>query len=187
MILHPAIVALLLASGLVAFMILYAAIFGWKIIRHWDIASGSEQQLALERSTYLISTLLAFAFAFQIASLFLYIYTADDLHTRFVGAMCAAGSLNVNPYGYPAFLLKIFNCIVAGLWLIMNHADSRAHDYPLIRKKFRLLLGFVPFIVAEAVLQAAYFAKLRPDVIPLAIDNADVLTALEGTGFVVAE
>ena len=165
MILHPAIVALLLASGLVAFMILYAAIFGWKIIRHWDIASGSEQQLALERSTYLISTLLAFAFAFQIASLFLYIYTADDLHTRFVGAMCAAGSLNVNPYGYPAFLLKIFNCIVAGLWLIMNHADSRAHDYPLIRKKFRLLLGFVPFIVAEAVLQAAYFAKLRPDVI----------------------
>ena len=165
MILHPAIVALLLASGLVAFMILYAAIFGWKIIRHWDIASGSEQQLALERSTYLISTLLAFAFAFQIASLFLYIYTAEDLHTRFVGAMCAAGSLNVNPYGYPAFVLKIFNCILAGLWLIMNHADSRAHDYPLIRKKFKLLLGIVPFVVAEAFLQTAYFANLRPDVI----------------------
>ncbi|MFC1869044.1 hypothetical protein ACFL0H_13075 [Thermodesulfobacteriota bacterium] len=165
MILQPAIMALLLSSGLVAFMVLYAAFFGWKIIRHWDIASGSEKQLALERSTYLVSTLLAFAFAFQIASLFLYIYTADDLHTRFVGAMCAAGSLNVNPYGYPVFILKIFNCILAGLWLIMNRADSRAHDYPLIRKKFMLLLVIVPFVVAEAVFQTAYFAKLRPDVI----------------------
>ena len=165
MILHPAIVALLLASGLVTLMVLSAALFGWKIIRYWDISSGSERQLALERSTYLISTLLACAFAFQIGSLFLYIYTADDLHTRFVGAMCAAGSLNVNPYGYPAFFLKIFNCILAGLWLIMNHADSRAHDYPLIRKKFMLLLVIVPFAAAEAVLQTAYFAELRPDVI----------------------
>lgn len=165
MILHPAIVALLLASGLVTFMVLCAALFGWKIIRNWDISSGSEKQLALERSTYLISTLLACAFAFQIASLFLYIYTADDLHTRFVGAMCAAGSLNVNPYGYPAFVLKILTCILAGLWLIMNHADSRAHDYPLIRKKFVLLLVIVPFAVSEAVFQTGYFAGLRPDVI----------------------
>lgn len=165
MILHPAIVALLLASGLVTFMVLYSAFFGWKIIRYWDIRSGSERQLALERSTYLISTLLACAFIFQIGSLFLYIYTADDLHTRFVGAMCAAGSLNVNGYGYPAFLLKIFNCILAGLWLVMNHADSRAHDYPLIRKKYALLLVIVPFSVAEAVFQAGYFAALRPEVI----------------------
>jgi hypothetical protein len=165
MILHPAIVALLLASGLVAFMVICAAFFGGKILRHWDMSSGSERQLALERSTYLISTLLACAFVFQIASLFLYVYTADDLHTRFVGAMCAAGSLNVNPYGYPAFLLKILNCVLAGLWLILNYTDNRAHDYPLVRKKFMLLLVIVPFVVLEAVVQAAYFLKLRPDVI----------------------
>jgi hypothetical protein len=165
MILHPAILALLLTSVLVTFMVVYAAFFGGKIIRYWDISSGSETQLALERSTYLISTLLACSFAFQIASLFLYVYTADDLHSRFVGAMCAAGSLNVNSCGYPALVLKIVNCILAGLWLIVNYADSRAYDYPLIRKKFMLLLAIVPFIVSETVLQAGYFVKLRPDVI----------------------
>jgi hypothetical protein len=165
MILQPAIVALLLESILVTFMIVYAAFFGGRIIRHWDIGSGSEMQLALERSTYLVSTLLACAFTFQIASLFLYIYTADDLHTRFVGAMCAAGSLNVNSYGYPAFILKIINCILAGLWLIMNYADSRAYDYPLIRKKFIFLLAIVPFSLSETVLQATYFLKLRPNII----------------------
>ncbi|RJR33297.1 MAG: hypothetical protein C4576_28275 [Desulfobacteraceae bacterium] len=165
MILHPAIVALLFASVLVTLMVLFASSFGWKIIRYWDIASGSERQLALERSTYLVSTLLACAFAFQIGSLFLYVYTADDLHTRFVGAMCAAGSLNVNRYGYPGLFLKILNCILAGLWLIMNHADSRAHDYPLIRKKFILLILIAPFAAAETAVQTMYFAELRPDVI----------------------
>jgi hypothetical protein len=165
MILHPAIAALLLSSCLVTFMVFYAAFFGARIIRNWDITSGSEGQLGLERRTYLISTLLACAFVFQIASLFLYIYTADDIHSRFVGAMCAAGSLNVNPYGYPAFVLKIFNCVLAGLWLIMNYADGRAYDYPLIRKKLMLLLVIAPFVASETVVQAAYFLKLRPDVI----------------------
>ena len=146
-------------------MILYAGFFGAKIIRRWDIDSGSEVQLSLERSTYLVSTLLAYAFAFEIVSLFLYVYTADDLHTRFVGAMCAAGSLNVNGYGYPAFIFKIINCILAGLWLIMNYADNRAPDYPLVRKKFLFLLAIVPFVITETVLQTGYFLKLRPDVI----------------------
>ena len=165
MILHPAIVALLLSSYLVAFMVIYSAFFGIRILRSWDINSGSETQLSLERSTYLISTLLASAFIFQIGSFFLFIYASDDLHTRFVGAMCAAGSLNVNPFGYPTFIIKIFSCILAGLWLVMNHADSQAHDYPLIRKKFLFLLIMVPFILGEALLQTIYFLKLRPDII----------------------
>jgi hypothetical protein len=165
MIFHPAIVALLLTSGLVTLMVVYAAFFGVRILKNWDIASGSESQLTLERSTYLISTLLACAFAFQIISLFLFIYTADDLHTRFVGAMCAAGTLNVNPFGYPAFGLKIASCILGGLWLIMNYVDSRAHDYPLIRNKFILLLAIVPFAISETFFQTAYFLKLRPDII----------------------
>lgn len=165
MILHPAIVALLLTSGLVSAMILYAAVFGGKILRYWDITSGSAQQLALERSIYLVSTLVACALVLQIASLFLYIYTADDLHSRFVGAMCAAGTLNVNPYGYPAFLLKVFNCLLAGVWLILNYADNKAYDYPLIRKKFVFLLIIVPFVLSETVAQASYFLKMSPNII----------------------
>ena len=47
----------------------------------------------------------------------------------------------------------------------MNYADNRAYDYPLIRKKFMLLLAIVPFVVFEAFLQTGYFLKLRPDII----------------------
>ena len=63
--------------------------------------------------------------------------------------MCAAGTLNVNSYGYPTFLLKIFNCILAGLWLVINYADNQAYDYPLIRGKYVLLLILAPLVLTE--------------------------------------
>jgi hypothetical protein len=165
MILHPAIVALVLLSVLMAGMILYSSFFGIRIISGWDIKSGSEEQLVLERKTYLISTILSYIFVFQIGSLFLFIYTADSLHNLFVGAMCAAGVLYVDPYGYPTFLLKMFNCILAGLWLIVNYVDNSAYDYPLIRKKYIMLLILAPLFLTEGIAQWLYFIRMKTDVI----------------------
>jgi hypothetical protein len=146
-------------------MVLYASSFGVQILRRWDIKSGSETQLLLERKTYLISTLLTYAFGFQLLSLFLYIFTVDHLHTLFVGAMCAAGSLFVNSYGYPALGLKVINCLLAGLWLTLNYTDNRGYDYPLLRKKYGFLLLLAPLILAEMVFQSGYFISLKPDII----------------------
>jgi putative Ca2+/H+ antiporter (TMEM165/GDT1 family) len=129
------------------------------------LTSGSELQLRLERRTYLISVLLAYSFAFELASLFLFIYTVDHLHTLFVGAMCAAGTLYVNGYGYPALILKVVNFLLAGLWLILNYADNKADDYPLVKKKYLFLLGIAPFLLIEGISQWNYFLRLNPDVI----------------------
>jgi hypothetical protein len=163
--LHPAVIALLTGSVLVTLMTAYAAWWGWRIIDGWDLQSGAEKQLVLAEKTYLVSTLMVWSFGFQILSLFLLIFVADDLHRLFVGAMCAAGTLNVNEYGYPALLLKLLNCVLGGVWLILNHADSRAPDYPLIRRKYSLLLVIAPLIAAEAYHQAVYFLNLKGDVI----------------------
>lgn len=165
MILHPLILALYVSSLLIAFMVLYAAYFGVRILRRWDLKNGSELQLSLERRTYLISTLLAYGFGAQLLSLFLFIYTADQLHTFFVGAMCAAGTLYVNPYGYPTLLLKMLNFLLAGLWLLLNFVDTRGYDYPLIRPKYALLLLIAPLIVVEGLLQTSYFLGLQPNII----------------------
>jgi hypothetical protein len=165
MIFHPAIIALYVSSVLISFTVLYSTFYGVQILRRWDIKSGSELQLILERKTYLISTLLAYLFGFQLLSLFLYIFTVDQLHTFFVGAMCAAGSLYVNDFGYPALILKMINFLLAGLWLILNYADNQAYDYPLIKKKYSLLLILTPLIFIEMILQANYFLRLKPDII----------------------
>lgn len=165
MVFHPLVIALYVSSLLLGFMIFYSSFFGIQILRKWDLRSGSELQLGLERKTYLISTLLAYLFGSQLLSLFLFIFTADRLHTFFVGAMCAAGSLYVNSFGYPTLFLKIINFLFAGLWLILNHVDNMGYDYPLIKKKYALLLLAAPLILAEMVLQTNYFLRLKPDII----------------------
>jgi len=164
MILHPLIMALSLASALTSFLVLYASVFGAQILTRWDLQSGSELQLGLERKTYLISTLLGFIFSFELVSFFLFIYTADRIHTYFVGAMCAAGTLQVNGFGYPALLLKTLNFVLAGVWLILNAADVRGYDYPLVKKKYAFLLALAPPILAETFLQTGFFLRLKPDI-----------------------
>jgi hypothetical protein len=108
---------------------------------------------------------MSYAFGFQLLSLFLFIFTADKLSSLFVGAMCAAGTLNVNGFGYPTILLKIFNFLLGGIWLILNYTDNRAVDYPLIKTKYLFLLIITPFIFAEMVTQGAYFLNLKANVI----------------------
>lgn len=165
MMFHPGIMALLLGSVLIMIMLCYAGYEGVRILRYWDISSGSEYQLELERRTYLISTLMSYAMGFQLLSLFLFIYTADTLSSLFIGAMCAAGSLKVNGFGYPALILKIVSCLLAGLWLIINSTDNKAYDYPLIRTKYWLLICISPVIIGEAVIQGLYLVNLEPNVI----------------------
>jgi hypothetical protein len=164
-ILHPPIVALLVGSLLVSVLMALSSWYAIQILRHWDLKSGSETQLTLERRTYLVSTAMTYACAFQVASLFLFVYTADDLAPLFVGAMCAAGTLQADPWGYPALLLKVLGAVLAGAWLILNHADNQGRDYPLIRRKYGVLLALAPLALAETAVQAAYFGGLRADLI----------------------
>lgn len=165
MIVNPAIIALVTGSMLITAFALYALATAFRILKHWDIRSGSENQLALEKKTYLISTVFTYLLGFELFSLFLFIYTADHVHELFVGAMCAAGSLNVNDYGYVTLFLKIFNFLLCGVWLIVNHADNRAHDYPLIRPKYKFLIVLAALIGLETFLQTNYLVRLRADVI----------------------
>jgi len=165
MIFHPLVLSLLVSSLLISLMTLYAGGIGLQILLHWNLQSGSEQQLALERKTYLISTVITYLLLFQLVSLFFFIYTADALAPMFVGAMCAVGSLTADRFGYPVLLLKLGTFLLAGLWLILNHADNQGYDYPLIRQKYRLLLLLAPLLTVEAGIQTAYFLGLHPDII----------------------
>jgi hypothetical protein len=165
MTLHPAVIALFCSSALITLMVLYASYFALRVLRRWDLRSGSELQLGLERRTYLVSTVLGYAFVFELVSLFLFVFTAEDLHAMFVGAMCAAGTLNATPLGYPALIAKAAVFLLAGVWLILNHADNQAPDYPLIRIKYALLLFIAPVSLLETTLQAGHLLGLRADVI----------------------
>jgi hypothetical protein len=165
MLLNPAIMALILVSAVVVLMLGMATVFAMQVLRRWDISSGSEQQLILERRTYLISTLMSWAFAAELVSLLLFIYNAESMSGQFVGAMCATGVLNVNAWGWPTLFMKITLFFTGAIWLTLNALDNQGYDYPLIRLKYLLLILIMPVVMLEAYLQLQYFLELSPDVI----------------------
>ena len=165
MLITPAIIALQLIALCVVTVMLLAGGFAWRILRHWDVHSGSELQVRLERQTYLISALLSFALGAELLSLLLFVHTAESLSSQFVGAMCATGVLNINAFGFPTLLLKITVFFLAALWLLLNRVDNQGYDYPLVRVKYGLLLVIAPLTVLEGVTQTAFFLGLEPEVI----------------------
>ena len=165
MLFQPAIIALLLASALCVLALAASAPFALEVIRRWDIRSGSERQLQLERRTYLFSTLLTFVLALQLAAVLLFVFNAEKMSGMFVGAMCAVGTLNVNAFGFPALNAKIAVFFLAAMWLAINHIDSRARDYPLVRIKYTLLLLLAPLLAASGWVELQYFLGLKADVI----------------------
>ncbi len=165
MIFQPAIIALLLASLVSALLLVAATPYAIDIIRHWDIRSGSERQVRLERSTYLLATLASFVFFTQIVALLLFVFNADKMAAMIVGAMCAVGTLSANSFGFPALICQLVLFFAAACWLVINHADTRAPDYPLVRTKYVLLLLLLPLVLLMAALQFRFFLGIKADVI----------------------
>ncbi len=163
---QPAILALLLASGLGLAALLVASPWVLQLVRHWDLQSGSRLQLVLERRTYLLSTLVGFVLVVQMAALLLFVFNADRMAVQFVGAMCAVGTLQANSYGFPALYAQLAVFFLASGWLVLHAADARAPDYPLTRIKFVLLVAvLLPAVALSFGLQWLYFGNLSADVI----------------------
>lgn len=165
MLLNPGILALLLGSSLAFVMLLYAAWLGLRILTRWDPHSSSEEQLLLERKTYLVSTIVNYAFGFEIASGLLFVYTVEDIHRLFIGAMCATGALNANQIGWLVLLIKIVLFFAAALWVHFNLLDQRTEDTPLVRPKYLGLLLLTPLVGLDLLLQYSYFSGLQPEII----------------------
>jgi len=164
-ILHPGIIGLILGAVITFLMVSYAVVTGCQILAKWDFSSSSEYQLKLERKTYLVATLVNWALGFQIVSTILFVYTMDDIHGLFVGAMCATGSLNANPVGWYALLIKIVTLFISAFWVSLNMVDQSLEDYPFVRLKYILLIVVAPLIATDLVLQLAYFMGLEPAII----------------------
>ena len=165
MILHPGILALIIGSSIVLVMMSWAGWIGLKVLLRWDFDSSSEGQLRLERETYLASTLARYSLGFLIVSALLFLFTADDIHELFAGAMCATGSLNANPVGWGALAVKVLVLFLAPIWIAFDHLDRKAEEYPIIKAKYVGLLLLTPLVALDLLLLVRYFTGLDPEII----------------------
>ena len=109
MIFHPPILALTLVSLLSASAAIWASMFAVELLRRWDLSSGAEEQLLLERRTYLVSTVMALVMIAELASLVLFVFNADRMSVMLASHVRArqVGTLNASVYGFPALLAKL--------------------------------------------------------------------------------
>ncbi|TLM65244.1 MAG: hypothetical protein FDZ69_10825, partial [Deltaproteobacteria bacterium] len=165
MILHPGILALLLGALVSLALLAAGAVLGLAIARDWHPERADERQLQLERRSWLVAALVQWAVVFETLSLPLFVYTADDLHPLFAGAMCATGTLNANPLGWHLLWIKLLLFLLGGLWWVANRLDRQVPEAPLTRPRFLALLFLLPLCAADFALMAAYFGGLEPEVI----------------------
>lgn len=165
MILHPGILALLCGALLSLALVGRATYHALGILRHWQAGASSARQLQLERDGDLVTTLVRCALVFEVVALLLFLYSVDDLHGLFTGAMCATGTLNLDRSGWLALGARLLVCFAAAFWLAIDRLDRDVPEAPLMLLKCRLLLGLAPLLLVTALLQLRFFLALRPDVI----------------------
>lgn len=165
MILHPGIMALLLGTAAAIFLLAVGSVVGIRVLAGWQAESGSEKQLRLERQTHLATAAVKLALAFTALSIFLFIYTVDDLHRLIVGAMCATGSLNAAPGGWYVLAAKGLLLFLSSGWLLLNSIDESCETLPFVRPKYTLLLLIAPLVLVDGALQLRYFLAIHPDII----------------------
>jgi len=164
-VLNPAVLTLLCCGAVVCGVTAWAAISGSASLIGWDPADGGARQLARERRLLLVEAALAVLLGWQLVSLFLFVATAERLHPLISGAMCAAGTLNASPYGYPTLAIKVVVSGLCGLWLVVNRASPGAIGTSLVRFKQLSVLVVLAPLAAGTVLELRYFGDLDPAII----------------------
>ena len=165
MLLQPAVLSLLWCSAVIALVAIAAAAAGVTVAVGWNPDDSGRRQLARERRSQLVESALKVVLGWQLVSLFLFVAAADHLHSLFSGAMCAAGTLNASPLGYPTLAVKTVVFVLSGLALVVIRSVSTAWTSSLVRFKYLFVVVLAATLVVENVIQLRYFLDLDPEFI----------------------
>lgn len=160
------IIAQILAQVCALALLAIGAWHAFPLIRGWSSGANDDAQLRRERRSYLVSTIVEYVLIFQVITLLMFLVTVNNhLPNVINGAMCAAGTLSINPLGYPALLIKIIGLPISAAFIFLNFLDQREPAYPLTPFKLVLIWPALFLLIADLSLIIVYFAHIDPDII----------------------
>ncbi len=168
----------LFSESILYILLCVALLYCLQLIRHWDFERFDEQQFLLEKRAYLVMSVILFVFMIKIIITPYFTYTLDNLALLIPGAMCAAGVVAANEFGYPLLYLKIAILFFTGSWIIINKLDLKATSYPYFKTKSWLFILIFILISSEFYLNFAYFSAIETTV-PVSCCSA-IYTAQSG-------
>jgi len=154
-------VIIFLLSESTLFVLLFIAfVVSVKIMLRWDFESFTPFQFALERQSYLVTTITLFAFIMKFLLLIYFVFSIDALALLVPGAMCAAGVITANDYGSYLLILKLIILFFLTLWIYLHHYDMHTKNHQWFKQKSWLFSFIFVLLVLELVLDFAYFSNI---------------------------
>ena len=158
--LEPWVLLRIIAGIVTTAFFVRAATTSVRVLRHFDLESYAEGQLALERQVELASTFVRVATVMQIGSLALSSLAADRLSRGIRGAMCAYGVFNANEWGFRALASTVLIAVLGGVLAQVYAFDARTTTLALVRKLSVFTLILAPLATLDLALTSAFLLKL---------------------------
>ncbi|SFV58904.1 Possible membrane protein [hydrothermal vent metagenome] len=163
MILTPEVLAILILNSIFLLFSIVAFVLSVKIFIKWDMDSTSQEQYALEKQSYLSTTIIKYIFAIKLPLFLFFVFTLDKISTLLTGAMCGAGVVDATDYGVYLLILKVINLYLFGFWLTLHYLDIKSPHLPYTRLKFEFFMVAFLFLVVEIVLEGVMFGSIDID------------------------
>jgi len=157
LLLNTNIAIFLIAEWIVWIILLIAFSITIYILKSWDFQSYTPMQYKLEKYAYLVMVMMIFAFSMKFILLPYFVFTMDKISDIVPGAMCSAGVISFNAYGMKLFFIKLLILLLLMVWLMVNHYDLEAKEYPWFKLKSWLYLIIFILLSFELYWDYAFF------------------------------
>lgn len=129
--------------------------------------ASMEEKYELEKSFYLLSTVVWVILITRIIASALFWITNESLIPLIPGAMCQFGVNQAgSPYSWIDNVVKLIILLVYGNWLILDLVNRRVKGAPLMLTLSRLFLMITPLLFIDLILDLAFYSTLSPVVVP---------------------
>lgn len=155
------VIVFLLSESVLYLLLIVAFAISLRILKGWDFGSFSPEQFRLERYSYLVATVIMFAFIIKALLVVYFVFTIDDLSSLLPGAMCGAGVIASNDYGPGLLILKLVMLFCFTLWLYVNRADMSTKNYRYLKEKYWVFLFLFILLSFEIWLDFSYFLNIN--------------------------
>ena len=158
--LSPQVIVLLFVTLSLAVVLTFAAFKTVQLIKNYKPNAVTQEQYTLEKSSYLITTIIQVSLFINIFLLALFTHTLNSLSDIIPGAMCAAGVVSSNAFGNPLIVLKVVIILCSLLWLRINKEDFITKGHPYFKRKYLFFLLIFLLFLIDIFLELNFFAHL---------------------------
>lgn len=147
-------------------IMLYSVPKAYTIVKRATKAS-MEEKYELEKSFYLLSTVVWVILITRLVASSLFWITNESLILLIPGAMCQFGVNQAgSPYSWIDSGIKLIIVAVYGNWLILDLLNRRVKGAPLMISLSKIFLMITPLLLLDLFLDLGFYLTISPVVVP---------------------